>query len=249
MSDSGYVHGYSLREATRLADQADTLAELLHGDTRYPRGSRVLECGCGVGAQTVLLAAASPEAAIVSVDISPASLEQAKARTEAAGYENVEFLAADVYELPFEQGSFDHVFICFVLEHLPRPAEALRCLRRVLRPGGSITAIEGDNGSWYCHPETPEARRTVECQNEIAARLGGDCLGDGGLGAPASGLGGWRLGGDLGGSLGARGRLVGGGLDRRLARRPRRLDRLVGRAFAGGGVPSLVWFVGHDYAP
>jgi ubiquinone/menaquinone biosynthesis C-methylase UbiE len=176
MSDSGYVHGYSLREATRLADQADTLAELLHGDTRYPRGSRVLECGCGVGAQTVLLAAASSEAAIVSVDISPASLEQAKARTEAAGYENVEFLAADVYELPFEQGSFDHVFICFVLEHLPRPAEALRCLRRVLRPGGSITAIEGDNGSWYCHPETPEARRTVECQNEIAARLGGDCL-------------------------------------------------------------------------
>jgi ubiquinone/menaquinone biosynthesis C-methylase UbiE len=176
MSDPGYVHGYSLREAARLADQAGTLAELLHRDTRYPRGSRVLECGCGVGAQTVLLATASPEAAIVSVDISPASLEQAKARVEAADYENVDFLAADVYDLPFTEESFDHVFICFVLEHLPRPVEALRCLRRVLRSGGSITVIEGDNGSWYCYPETPAARRTVECQNEIAARLGGDCL-------------------------------------------------------------------------
>lgn len=176
MSDPGYVHGYSLREAARLADQADTLAELLHRDTRYPSGSRVLECGCGVGAQTVLLAAASPEAEIVSVDISPASLEQAKARVEAADYENVDFLAADVYDLPFAEASFDHIFICFVLEHLPRPAEALRCLRRVLRPGGSITVIEGDNGSWFCYPETAAARRTVECQNEIAARLGGDCL-------------------------------------------------------------------------
>ena len=71
MSDSGYVHGYSLREAARLADQADTLAELLHHDTRYPAGARVLECGCGSGAQTIHLAASSPEAQIVSVDISP----------------------------------------------------------------------------------------------------------------------------------------------------------------------------------
>jgi len=176
MSEQGYVHGYSMREAARLADQADTLSNLLHHDTHYSRGNRVLECGCGVGAQTVLLAASSPEATIVSVDISPVSLEQAKARVEAAGYSNVSFQEADIYDLPFDEASFDHVFVCFVLEHLPRPAQALRCLRRVLRPGGSITVIEGDNGSWYCHPETPAARRTVECQNEIAARLGGDCL-------------------------------------------------------------------------
>jgi cyclopropane fatty-acyl-phospholipid synthase-like methyltransferase len=47
-----YVHGYDAREGARLQDQAATLAELLHGDTRYPAGHRVLEAGCGVGAQT-----------------------------------------------------------------------------------------------------------------------------------------------------------------------------------------------------
>lgn len=47
-----YVHGYSKKESHRLADQADTLAELLHYDTFYPPGSRVLEAGCGTGAQT-----------------------------------------------------------------------------------------------------------------------------------------------------------------------------------------------------
>ncbi|WP_262403088.1 hypothetical protein [Actinomadura sp. CNU-125] len=43
-----YVHGYTDREARRLGEQADALAELLHGGTRYPAGSRVLEVGCGV---------------------------------------------------------------------------------------------------------------------------------------------------------------------------------------------------------
>jgi cyclopropane fatty-acyl-phospholipid synthase-like methyltransferase len=55
-----YVHGYSDRENSRLCDQANTLTTLLHHDTIYLPGSRVLEAGCGVGAQTVILARNSP---------------------------------------------------------------------------------------------------------------------------------------------------------------------------------------------
>lgn len=176
MADLQYVHGYSPRENARLADQADTLSKLLHFDTVYPPGSRVLECGCGTGAQTVFLASSSPQARIVSVDVSARSLEAARQRIEDAGRHNVSLNAADVFNLPFEDESFDHVFICFVLEHLAEPVRALSCLRRVLRSGGSITVIEGDHGSWYCHPQTPEASRTVQCLIEIQARLGGDSL-------------------------------------------------------------------------
>jgi cyclopropane fatty-acyl-phospholipid synthase-like methyltransferase len=57
-----YVHGYHAREHERLQDQAGTLVELLHSDTAYPAGSRVLEAGCGVGAQTVTLCRRSPDA-------------------------------------------------------------------------------------------------------------------------------------------------------------------------------------------
>ncbi len=176
MSDPGYVHGYSLRETARLSDQADTLVDLLHHDTHYPAGTRVLECGCGTGAQTVHLAAYSPEAEIVSVDIVPESLEQARARVEEAGHGNVSFQVADVFDLPFAEESFDHVFVCFLLEHLTEPEQALLNLRRVLKDGGSITVIEGDHGSWYCYPTSPEAERTVACQVEIQARAGGDAL-------------------------------------------------------------------------
>jgi methylase of polypeptide subunit release factors len=72
--ETDYVHGYSEREAERLRDQAATVRELLHHDTRYPAGSEVLEAGCGVGAQTITLARNSPEARFLSVDVSPASL-------------------------------------------------------------------------------------------------------------------------------------------------------------------------------
>jgi methylase of polypeptide subunit release factors len=61
---SAYVHGYDPRENLRLQDQASTLVELLHADTTYPAGSSVLEAGCGVGAQTITLAANSPRALI-----------------------------------------------------------------------------------------------------------------------------------------------------------------------------------------
>ena len=73
-----YVHGYDQRENIRLQDQASTLVELLHSDTRYPANSRVLEAGCGVGAQTIPLVRNSPEAHITSIDISLSSIAEAK---------------------------------------------------------------------------------------------------------------------------------------------------------------------------
>lgn len=64
-----YVHGYDSREGVRLIDQATTLAEILHYDSVYPAGSHVLEAGCGVGAQTVILARSNPKARFTSIDI------------------------------------------------------------------------------------------------------------------------------------------------------------------------------------
>jgi SAM-dependent methyltransferase len=171
-----YVHGYSGRESARLRDQADTLTELLHGDTGYPDGSRVLEAGCGVGAQTVTLAAKSPGADITSVDLSRESLAEAARTVGERGLANVTFRQADIFDLPFPDGSFDHLFLCFVLEHLSDPMAALAALKRVLRPGGTITVIEGDHGSACFHPDSPFARRAIRCLVDLQARGGGNAL-------------------------------------------------------------------------
>jgi SAM-dependent methyltransferase len=176
MSSQGYVHGYTEIEATRLADQAGTLAELLHHDTQYEAGCRVLEAGCGVGAQTRIIARRSPAARFVSVDLSAESLALACAAVASEGLHNVEFREADLFALPFADASFDHVFVCFVLEHLRRPEAALAALVRVLRPGGSLTVIEGDHGSAFFHPRSARAQRAIECLNEAQAAAGGDAL-------------------------------------------------------------------------
>jgi ubiquinone/menaquinone biosynthesis C-methylase UbiE len=173
MSD-GYVHGYERRENVRLHDQASTLVELLHHDTSYPAGSRVLEAGCGVGAQTVTLAENSPHALITSIDVSEASLAEAKRSVEAAGITNVQFQQADIFHLPFESESFDHVFVCFVLEHLSQPVEALAILKDLLKTGGTMTVIEGDHGSTYFHPDSKAAKEAIQAQVELQKRAGGN---------------------------------------------------------------------------
>ena len=176
MTKKNYVHGYHPREEMRLLDQANTLTELLHSDTIYPPAATVLEAGCGVGAQTVILAKNSPQARITSIDISDESLAAAKKRVEEAGFTNVVFQRADIFNLPFAANSFDHVFVCFVLEHLPNPGEALLKLKDVLKPGGTMTVIEGDHGSAYFYPDSAEARRAIQCLVDIQAKLGGNAL-------------------------------------------------------------------------
>jgi ubiquinone/menaquinone biosynthesis C-methylase UbiE len=171
-----YVHGYDPREGTRLQDQASTLIELLHADTAYPAGSRVLEAGCGVGAQTVTLAGNSPDASILSVDISETSLAEARRRVAAAGLNNVRFEQGDIFDLPYGPDSFDHIFVCFVLEHLANPSAALLALKSHLRPGGTITVIEGDHGSAYFHPDSEPARIAIRCQVELQRRAGGNAM-------------------------------------------------------------------------
>lgn len=169
-----YVHGYDQRENIRLQDQASTLVELLHADTAYPAGSRVLEAGCGVGAQTITLARNSPLAQITSVDISESSIAEAKQKIEAAGLTNVCFQQGDIFNLAFEPESFDHIFVCFVLEHLAQPVEALQGLSHLLKGGGTITVIEGDHGSAYFYPDNEAARKAIQCQVELQKRAGGN---------------------------------------------------------------------------
>lgn len=157
MNTNGYVHGYSRREAERLADQSRILEHLLHRDTAYTAGCHVLEAGCGIGAQTVILARNSPHTMFTSVDIAEESLKQAQQRIDEDRITNVTFRKENILSLTFPDAHFDHIFVCFVLEHLAKPLRALEELKRVLKPGGTITVIEGDHGSCFWYPETAES--------------------------------------------------------------------------------------------
>ena len=167
MTRSGreYIHGYSPREIQRLVEQAGILEELLHSGTSYSQGELVLEAGCGVGAQTAILHRRNPQARLVSMDISFGSLQAATGHTITA------FLQGDIMAPPFQEGRFDHVFACFVLEHMARPIEALEALFSLLKPGGTVTVIEGDHEACVWTPATKAAanawRAMIRCQEDL----------------------------------------------------------------------------------
>jgi ubiquinone/menaquinone biosynthesis C-methylase UbiE len=158
MRSRDYVHGYSDRETQRLQEQSLILEELLHAGTSYPADSRVLEVGCGVGAQTMILLKRNPGIHLTSLDMSAESVQKARESVEEKGFTNVEFRHEDVLDHRLEPGSFDHLFICFVLEHMEQPVRALRHMLQLLKAGGSITLIEGDHSSGRWTPETEASR-------------------------------------------------------------------------------------------
>jgi len=169
-----YVHGYSEKEAKRLFDQAGTLDELIHGDSIFPEKAKVLEAGCGVGSQTKIIAPKNPTCHFTSIDISEASLAKARQMAKTFKIGNVDFQPGNIYALNFAEQTFDHIFVCFVLEHLANPVEALLSLKMVLKKGGGITVIEGDHGSAYFYPESTAAQKAINCQVELQARQGGN---------------------------------------------------------------------------
>ena len=76
--------------------------------------------------------------------------------------------------MPFGPATFDHIFVCFVLEHLSRPLEALYCLKDILKTGGTLTVIEGDHGSTYFYPDSEAAHQSIQCQVELQKQAGGN---------------------------------------------------------------------------
>ncbi|MBN2426013.1 MAG: methyltransferase domain-containing protein [Calditrichaceae bacterium] len=173
---NNYVHGYHERESVRLADQADCLSALLHHDSIFVENSLVLEAGCGTGAQTRIIAAQNPGSQFISIDISEASLRQAEQSVRSMNISNVQFRQGNIFELDFDDEMFDHIFICFVLEHLPKPKQALQALKRVLKKGGTLTLIEGDHGSAYFYPRSRAAQKAIDALVKLQALAGGNAL-------------------------------------------------------------------------
>jgi SAM-dependent methyltransferase len=99
-------------------------------------GDRVLDAGCGTGrALPPLRAAVGTSGVVVGADLTLAMLQAA---VRAGRDRDGRLLLADVGALPFRSGSLDAVFGAGLIAHLPRPAENLRELRRVVRRGGTL---------------------------------------------------------------------------------------------------------------
>jgi SAM-dependent methyltransferase len=169
---SDYVHGYGTPEQERLVEQAEHWRHrLIRDGTQLEPGMRLLEVGCGVGAVLAVLGQEFPGVRLVGVDIEPRQLEYARGHLERAGVEAT-LLEGDALALPFEDETFDHVWMMWLLEHIGDPPAALREARRVLVPGGGITAIEVDYSTCRADPTTPALEALLRAMVQGMAAAG-----------------------------------------------------------------------------
>ncbi len=158
MSDCG-TYGYgtfqdNARELARLNLQAEVAwpveqrALIRHGLS--PR-SRVLDVACGTGAMTCKISNLLSSGSILGVDLNDSLLNQARERTTVSDA-NITFRKRNVYCLDSNE-LFDFAYARFLFQHLDRPVSALRSIRKTLRPGGRVLAVDVDDRDLVCVPE------------------------------------------------------------------------------------------------
>ena len=171
----GYLHGYSSEEQDRLYQQAQFLEPSVFEGVDFSENRRVLEVGCGVGAQTEILLRRFPQLKIQGVDASEPQIARAKAHLAAdvkAG--RAAFDVGDALHLPYPDNSFDGAFLCWFLEHVQEPVGILREVIRVLNAGGRISCNEVLNATFYVHPYSPATLQYWFAFNDHQWTLKGD---------------------------------------------------------------------------
>ena len=115
-------------------------------------GASVLDVGCGPGTITVDIAERVAPGRVIGLDAAEDVI--AKAATLGEAIENVHFVVGDAYALDYPDDSFDVVHSHQTLQHLARPVDALRELRRVVKPGGVVAVRDVDYAGTIIHPRT-----------------------------------------------------------------------------------------------
>lgn len=159
-----YTHGHHRSVVQSHAERTaeDSAAFLL---PHLDESMRLLDVGCGPG--TITCDLARRVEAVVGIEPAEGVLSTARSTASARDVQNVQFQIGSVYDLDFDDHTFDVVYAHQVLQHLSDPVAALGEMVRVTRPGGIVAVRDADYHSMAWHPQPPELDRWMELYQAV----------------------------------------------------------------------------------
>ncbi|MDO9517496.1 MAG: class I SAM-dependent methyltransferase [Methanosarcinaceae archaeon] len=106
------------------------------------KGKTIVDIGCGIGSITIDMARQNPDSEVYGIEITDGLTKQCEMNSEQFESTNVKFKTGNIYDLPFEDNSVDTATCFFMLHHLDDIPRALSEVKRVLREGGEIKAVD-----------------------------------------------------------------------------------------------------------
>ncbi|XGC81677.1 methyltransferase domain-containing protein [Bdellovibrio bacteriovorus] len=175
-ADFPYLHGFSTEEQERLRKQARFGEYTVYRNVNFTGVEKLLEVGCGVGAQSEIILRRFPDLKLTGIDRSTKQLGAAQQFLSQLPFAQgrYELKEADATNMEFSANAFDGAFLCWILEHVPEPIRVLSEVRRVLRPGSPVYVTEVLNASFFLDPYSPNVWKYWMAFNEYQLKQKGD---------------------------------------------------------------------------
>lgn len=173
MQRDTYTHGHhdSVLRSHRWRTAENSAGYLL---SHLRPGQDLLDVGCGPGTITTDLARRVAPGTVVGLDAADTVVAEARARLADDPVPGVSFVVGSVYDLEWDDASFDVVHAHQVLQHLADPVAGLAETRRVLRPNGILAVRDSDYGGFHWAPGDPALDRWLALYHAVTARNGAE---------------------------------------------------------------------------
>lgn len=168
-----YIHGYDEVEQERLKTQNSILSKYIYERCPFGNNQRIIEVGCGVGAQMDYVYHNYHPAQLTGIDISDEQIEQAKVNLSHLDSTKYSLINQSIEDYNPTQ-HYDALLMVWVLEHVSNPEVLLKQSLNHLRSGAEVFITEVNHQSIKIGNASDKFYELWNASIEYQTKLGGD---------------------------------------------------------------------------